>query len=229
MPSVKFDYNLEEDIKNIIWHINNLSFLGSNNPNKQYGQISLDVVQQIKLEKDQEAQKNIIREYLNKINDNEFIKQKIEKFQNDWNKINDEYFKRLEKILSSVLPPETEFIAFLTNAGGCMFDARFRTFKVRLHDETTDATAAHEIIHIGFIRKYWRYCSEELKLTPQQFGNFQEASTVLLNEEMSDILSRPDYGYKEHKELREKLLEQWRKDKNFKNLLDYYSSLVTAK
>lgn len=227
MPVVTYKYDLEEDIKNILWLINNKSFLSSNSPNKQYGKIPIEIVEIIKSEKDQETQGRILRDYLNNINQRGYIEQKIEKFQNDWNKINAEYFRRLEIILASILPPETTYTAFLTNAGGCTLDARHRTFKAPLHDDDmVNTVTAHEIMHIGFIRKYWRYCYEELKLNNQQFSDFQEASTFLLNEEMSDILSRPDHGYKEHKELREKLLAQWRKDKNFINILDYYKSLL---
>lgn len=84
----------------------------------------------------------------------------------------------------------------------------------------------YEIMHIEFIRNFGFYCRDTLKLAPKDFGNFQEASTFLLNDEMGDLFSRPDYGYKEHQELRGKLSEQWKKNKDFNNLLNYYKELI---
>jgi len=65
-----------------------------------------------------------------------------------------------------------------------------------------------------------------LKLTPKDFGRFQEASTFLLNDEMGDLFSRPDYGYKEHQDLRVKLSEEWGRHKDFNKLLDYYKIYI---
>jgi len=227
MPYVKFAYNLDEDKKNILRVINNPSTFGLT-LKRQYGKLSMELVEKLKSEKDQVAQNRIVADFLeeNLANRKEYINQKIEKFQKDWDKINDEYFKRLEKIFNIKISPAAVYTAYLTSAGGCPFDARLGTFMVRLDDEATDTVAAHEIMHIEFRRNLGSYCRDVLKLSPKDFGAFQEASTFLLNDEMGDLLSRPDYGYEEHQELRSKLSVEWTKNKNINNLLDYYKKLV---
>ncbi|OGN41231.1 MAG: hypothetical protein A2606_02030 [Candidatus Yanofskybacteria bacterium RIFOXYD1_FULL_42_10] len=129
-------------------------------------------------------------------------------------------------ILNIKLSPGIVYTVYLTSAGSCPFNASQRYFMVRMDDEKVDVVVAHEMLHIEFIRNFGFYCRDVLKLTVEDFGAFQEASTFLLNDEMNDILSRPDYGYKEHQELRSKLSAEWKKNKNFNNLVNYYKGLT---
>ena len=96
-------------------------------------------------------------------------------------------------------------------------------------DEMVDTVVAHEIMHIEFWRNFTIYCRDILKLNLEESVIFQEAATVLLNEEMGDILSRSDYGYTEHQEIRLKLVTEWQRNKNFRDLLKYYKELVRSK
>ncbi|HOK20944.1 MAG TPA: hypothetical protein PLX73_01440 [Candidatus Paceibacterota bacterium] len=228
--NVQFQYDINEDKKNILRVINHPSNFGGD-VKRQYGRLPLELVNNLKTEKDPFVQDRIVSDFLkqNLIKKGELINQKIERFQKDWDKINDEYFKRLEKILDIQIPADVIYKAYLTSAGSCPFDASARTFMVRMDDEMVDTVAAHEIMHIELWRNYGIYCRDILKLSPKEFGVFQESATVLLNEEMGDILSRPDYGYKEHQEMRLRLAEEWKRTKNFRGLLKYYKGLVSSK
>ena len=47
----------------------------------------------------------------------------------------------------------------------------------------------------------------------------KEALTVLLNLEFKDLWFIEDEGYKKHKELREFIAQEWKKEKDFEKLL----------
>lgn len=139
-------------------------------------------------------------------------------FRYDWNKIEDKSFKKLENILDIKIPESNTYIGYLTSAGSCPFNAKERWFMARTADEKIDTVTAHEIMHIEFIKAYGFYC-QKLGLSSKQFDGFRESITVLLNEEMSDILTMSDYGYIEHQKYRKKIVDLWQKSKDFKNLI----------
>ena len=228
MPQIKFEYNLNKDKWNVLRVINNPPIFEPDNTERPLGKLPKELIEKVKAETDPAKQDHIVEKFLESDfnNKKELIAQKITKFQAGWETINDEYFKRLENILSIKLSPGIVYTVYLTSAGSCPFNAGQRYFMVRMDDEKVDVVVAHEMLHIEFIRNFGFYCRDVLKLTVEDFGAFQEASTFLLNDEMNDILSRPDYGYKEHQELRSKLSAEWKKNKNFNNLLNYYKGLT---
>ncbi|MFH1528026.1 MAG: hypothetical protein ABIG69_15445 [Bacteroidota bacterium] len=227
MPKVKFEYDISKDKWNVLRVINNPPVFEPDNLKRPLGNLPGSFVEKVRLETNPDEKDKIISDFLknNYDNNKDFINERIKKFSQDWEKNNEEYFKRLEVVLNIKIPSGTAYTAYLTSAGSCPFNAGGRWFMVRLADEKVDVTVAHELMHIEFIRAYGFYCRDVLKLSPEEFGEFQEASTFLLNEEMGDLLSRPDYGYKEHQEIRNKLSLEWRKNKNFNELLTYYKSL----
>lgn len=227
MPKVKFEYDISKDKWNILRVINNPPTFEPDNLERPLGNLLRSFVGEVRSETNPDKKDKIVSDFLKSNYDNskDSINDKIKKFSQDWEKNNEEYFKRLEVVLNIKIPLETIYTAYLTSAGSCPFNAGDRWFMVRLADEKIDATAAHELMHIEFIRTYGFYCRDVLKLNSKEFGEFQEASTFLLNEEMSDLLSRPDYGYKEHQEIRNRLSLEWRKNKDFNKLLSYYKDL----
>lgn len=81
-------------------------------------------------------------------------------------------------------------------------------------------TALHEILHMmthyyyeDYIRSQW--------LSRNEFQDLKEAQTVILNQEYKDILQRPDRGYDDHKDIREKFASFWEKNQNFDEFVDY--------
>ncbi len=228
MPHVDFKYNIEEDKNNIIRVINNPPIFDSDDLGRPLGSLSGDLIKKIREAKGIDEQERIVNNFLkeNLESKKELIDEKINKFQKEWDEISDEYFKRLKHILGIDISEDTSYSAYLTNAGSCPFNPRFRTFMVRIEDSSVDTVVGHEIMHIEFIREFGFYCRDILKLTPEEFGKFQEASTFLLNDEMGDLFSRPDYGYKEHQKLRERLSKEWERNKDFDKLLKYFKEII---
>ncbi|MBI5913175.1 hypothetical protein HY839_01900 [Candidatus Azambacteria bacterium] len=90
-------------------------------------------------------------------------------------------------------------------------------------------TASHEIMHIEFLKRYSGYCNEK-GLGEKQVGDLKEILTVLLNEDLSEFLYLPDRGYYGHKEIRQKVLQLYKKHKktkqNFTLFLDKVIELI---
>jgi len=227
MPKVEFEYDINKDKRNILRVINNPPMFEPDNLGRPLGKLSLELVDAVRIEKDATKQDKMVQEFLDLrlANEKNLIDKKVEIFAKEWDKINDEYFDRLENILGVKMGAGVIYKAYLTSAGSCPFNAGQRYFMIRLDDDRIDVVAAHEILHIEFIRNFGLYCRDTLKLKQEEFMEFQEASTFLLNEEMGSFLSRPDYGYKEHQELRLKLATKWKANKKFIDLLVYYKNL----
>lgn len=180
------------------------------------GDIPLEVVQIIKKEKETKKEEVLdkIRPLFNQfIQKPEIIELKskyINRVEKNWNHISSNYFTLLSKILDVPVGEfKREYHAFLTFCERCPFgDSEF------MFNRFLDISniAAHEIMHIEFLRKYKDYC-KDTGLSNVKIDHFKEILTVLLNEEMSDILFRPDSGYLKHQEIRLKILEIYRKNK----------------
>ena len=60
----------------------------------------------------------------------------------------------------------------------------------------------------------------ESQIGKDKTGDLKEALTVLLNLEFKDLWFVEDKGYESHKELRDFILEEWKKEKDFEKLLE---------
>ncbi|TSC94534.1 MAG: hypothetical protein Athens101410_768 [Parcubacteria group bacterium Athens1014_10] len=220
MPKVEFKYDISKDGWNILRVIDTPPFFDKEDKSKCLIGIDKSLVEKVKKEKDLLIKKQIIKNYLANFLEKEkkLIKGKIKSFSQEWNKINNTYFDKLSFVLNITIPKNNIYTAYLTNAGSCPFNVPEGWFMVRIKDEKVDAIAAHEIMHIEFVRAYGFFC-KDLGLPQKRFNDLRESLTVLLNEEFEGILSRPDYGYKEHKDLRNQIIGLWRKDKNIKHLI----------
>ena len=58
-----------------------------------------------------------------------------------------------------------------------------------------------------------------IKIGREKFGDLKEALTILLNEEFRDLWIVEDKGYEIHQELRKRISEQWKKNKDFDELI----------
>lgn len=221
MPKVEFRYDIFKDGGNIYRVLTSQPLFDKDNESRVLKGLEIGFIEQVKKEENSLKKQEIIANYLIEFlsQNKNFIEEKIKSFSEQWGKINDRYFEKLSSILDIKIPQNNIYIVYLTNAGSCPFNVFENWLMVRLKDKKIDTTVAHEIMHIEFVKVYG-YLYRNSNLLAKQFNDFREAITVLLNEECGDILSRPDYGYQEHQELRNKILELWRKDKNFKNLID---------
>jgi len=80
-------------------------------------------------------------------------------------------------------------------------------------------------MHIEFLKKYETYCKER-GLNNNQIDHLKEILTVLLNDSMKKLLTRPDRGYTKHQELRAVVLEIRKGSKSFPDFLDKMIALV---
>lgn len=218
---VEFKYDVFKDGANILRVFIQPSFFDAGNEARRFKGLKNDFIEKVKKEKDFIVKQEIIIEYLKKfVSENKvLIHKKINFFSEEWGKINDIYFQRLSEILHIKIPQST-YIVYLTNAGSCPYSHYEKWLMARIGDEKVDAIVAHEIMHIEFQNAYSYGYFKKTGLSVKQYNDLKESLTVLLNEEMSDILSKPDYGYKEHQELRNKISKLWKQNKNFSFLLD---------
>ena len=143
----------------------------------------------------------------------------VRKMQAEWKRFAPKFWPRLGKILAiPISDMHKKYSAHYTTAVRCPFDRKNWAFMYSRFWSFAN-TAAHEIMHM----EYWDKYEAQIKkfgLTPMQQWNLQEALTVLLNEEMLDILPHPEQGYRGHEQLRKKIVQLWRQTNgNFKELL----------
>jgi len=221
MAKVIFEYDINQDAQNIFRVITTEPIFDKDNIKRVLGKLDADLIAKVKKENDANNQKIIIGDYLKDfyLKNKALIDSKIISFGEKWEKINQVYFERLSFLLNVKIEENISYKAYLTSAGSCPFNVSEKWFMVRITDEEVNNVAVHEIMHIEFIRAYGYFC-KNLGLSPKQFGDLKEGLTVLLNEEMGDILARPDYGYEEHQLIRQKIKEIWHEKKDIRYLIE---------
>lgn len=208
---INFTYNKDKDI----WCLLNKGKSSNNSQNstKQYEQLVAKygenpTVENVAIFVDEYATENNID-----------IQKHVEDFQKDWKSISAEFQKRAEAIFDISLP--NDIAAYLTVNSRCPYNIQDNFFYVSLQSPQVRRTAMHELWH--FYTWYGLSADQEEKLGKQKYNDLKESLTVLLNVECEDLLPLGviDTGYPQHQEIREKILEYWKKDRNIKNLWNY--------
>ncbi len=210
---LNFTYNLEKDIANFLIASKSL---GHNGKPSKVQQLYMDKYGQ---ELDEDKLNNFIREYSEKYKIN-FLNQ-AEKFQNSWNLINEEIFKRMENIFKVKLPTNN-IMAYLTINDRCSYNPGINEqwyFFVNANIKFPEITCLHEIFHFYTHLSFGNYLKNK-GLNQQKFFDIKEALTVILNHEFIDLMGNKDMGYIEHKELRDKISDLWQQTRNIKNIVD---------
>ena len=149
-----------------------------------------------------------------------FIEPFIKALQKSWDKINDEYFKRLDKIMKTKICFK-EVTAYITTVTRCPYEHNRENpwFMVSFFRDVLHilAVCGHEIMHIQFHNTYWKEI--EKKIGKEKTADLKEALTVLLNLEFRDLWFVDDLGYESHKELRKFIEKEWKKEQDFEVLL----------
>ena len=80
----------------------------------------------------------------------------------------------------------------------------------------------HEGLHFQF-QKYWRdnKKSPVSKLSEDDYFMLKESLTVILDEELSPIISIPDNSYPNFSEFRQKLYKKWQESQDFDGLVKF--------
>lgn len=83
----------------------------------------------------------------------------------------------------------------------------------------------HELLHFQFLHNYKNHPAI-IDLNNQEFEFLKEALTVILNYEFKEFLWRQDEWYPIHRELRNQLEIFWQQNKNFEELVIYWSEII---
>ncbi len=144
----------------------------------------------------------------------------VQDLNNEWAKIDKEFFKRLEKVHANPFPYKLikGVLSTANRFGYNTNDGRFATSMFNNKFISADV-AMHEIMHFMFHKYFWKLCKDK-GLDEKQTWDIKEVFTVLLNLEFSDLRFQPDRGYPEHIEIRKIIEKSWRKNKDFNKALE---------
>jgi len=212
MPKVKFVFDKEKDLFNI-WETCNKSSSWYDHK-KNISSTFLEICEGKEFDKC----KKELEDYRTKMYNSRLIELFVDSIQKAWNKINDEFFKRLEKITKRKFKFE-KINAYITTVMRCPYNYQEPSFMVSFFRDLTGAlsTCGHELIHIQFHNTYWN--DIERQTGKEKTADLKEALTVLLNLEFKDLWFVEDKGYEPHKELREFIEKEWQKKKDFDVLM----------
>ena len=163
--------------------------------------------------------KDILKKNMEKLYNSGLIEIFTKSLQEGWNKINDEYFKRLEKVMKKPICSD-KFTAYLTTMTRCPYNIKEFSFMTSFFRNISSSlkTPCHEIMHFQFYKYYWE--KVEKQIGEEKTSHLKEALTVLLNLEFKDLYFFEEPGYEIHKELRNFIAKEWEKKKDFDILLD---------
>lgn len=162
--------------------------------------------------------KEELSNYLSSIHNSKIISLFIESMEKAWGEIEEEFFQRMNKLMKNNYNKNIN--AYLTTNGTCSYDPDEPSFMFSLFYNLPFAikTCGHEIMHLYFHKFYWDKI--EKQIGKEKTADLKEALTVLLNFEFRDLWFVDDKGYEPHKELREFISNEWKKEKDLELLLD---------
>lgn len=212
MPKVIFKFDKEKDLFNI-WETCNSKVIF-----KDFRKTVNPAILKICEGKTFEECKDNLKKNMKEIYNSGLIEIFAETMQKAWNKINDEYFKRLEKVMKKPIFNK-KFIAYITTVVRCPYNIKESYFMVSFFRSISEAlkTPCHEIMHFQFYKFYWDKVEKEIG--NEKTNHLKEALTVLLNLEFKDLYFFEEPGYEIHKELREFITKEWKKKKDFDVLM----------
>lgn len=210
MPKVIFKFDKEKDLWNH-WSKSNRKFLWSNS------RIHPEIKKICEGKKFEEC-KEELSVHLSKLQKSNIIHLEINSLEKYWREIEQEFFKRMDKLMKNNF--DKDIIAYLTTLGVCPYDPDEPSFMFSLFYSLPHQlqTCGHEIMHLYFHKFYWDKI--ESQIGKERAGDLKEALSVLLNVEFRDLWFAKDYGYKPHKDLRDFILKEWEKEKDFEKLLE---------
>lgn len=216
MTKVTFKFDKEKDLWNNWFAVN---FESKWELGKRFNNIP-------KLEKECKGKtfeecKKAIEDFHKKLHNSFLIEETRNAFQESWDEINEEFFRRLEKITENKFPFQ-EVTAYITTQSLCPYDYKEGSFMVPLFSNIPSALkkSAHEIMHLDFYKNNWKEIED--KIGKEKTADLKEALTILLNLEFRDLWFVEDKGKssEEQQKLREFIKKEWSKEKNYKSLLE---------
>lgn len=224
MAIVDFKYDFKKDAWSWVYIAKRKDDMWGMDKKKQIDFIPLPLLKQI-IKKDKKEAEILIFNYL--INHPKkkvrkvVIDNQIQVLEKSWEKIENVYFKTLEKVTQKPIYTKN-FTCYITSGFMCPYNPEEDWFMASMwHGQPFSLTTiAHELMHLQFIHYYWDYLENE-GLSREKIEDLKEALTFLLNEpEFNNFLLVNDKGYPNHQKLRGKLQKEWEKEKDFKKFLD---------
>jgi hypothetical protein len=219
-------YNIQYDVWNWIDALTN-PFMGLNWIDNIDNKKDLKIAKQIlKLENKKTQAKKILKIHLQNQKDNS--KSKLNKFipiaQKDFENKYQDACKTLERITQQPLM-SNKFIFYITTFPRCPYF--YETREIYMYNSTDDFWGLpidnflHEGLHFQFTH-YWYENKKSLvsKLKNNDFDYLKEALTIVLDDELKPVLSKPDQGYSNQVGYRKLLHKHWQKYHNFDELVN---------
>jgi len=214
MYKINFKLSLDKDARNM-WELCNFSLPWEEPSEKK----SLgEKYKKIWKGRDFEDCQEEIKKSINPLYSQGLMKNFKESLEKSWEFVNERYFERISKIMKRPLSSNI-FEGYITSAGRCPYHALDNSFLVSIKRPLLQAmrTCGHEVLHINFENNFGKDIIE--KIGKNKFMDLNESLTVLLNEEFKDLWFVDDKGYEPHKELREFISQEWKKEKDFDVLM----------
>lgn len=141
---------------------------------------------------------------------------KISEIEKSWKKIEIESVKRMDKLFGQSL--NHNITVYLTINSRCGYNIEQHYFFVNCFSKNTNLIILHELLHFYTYQNILPMFKEK-NLNREQFNDFKEALTVLLNSNFSDLLEGDiDQGYEKQQDLRKYIKINWLK---FSNVIDF--------
>ncbi|MEK6951931.1 MAG: hypothetical protein AABX29_02845 [Nanoarchaeota archaeon] len=213
MSSVTFKFDKNKDLFNIWETVNSNNSFGTDFKKN----LSSRLIEISKGRSFEDCKKEL-EEAMKKVHDSPIIKLYIKNINSMWEIIEKEYFKRIEKVMKKPIYIK-KFTGYLTTAGKCPYNLKENWFMINLFSSDLGAlmTTGHELMHLQFHHYYWNNFEKEVG--KEKTADLKEALTVLLNLEFKDLWFIEDPGYEKHKDLRNFVSDEWKKEKDFDLLL----------
>ena len=194
MAKIALSLDMEKDLKNI-YDMANRQIYGSN------PSISPEILKIIKNKEFEECKKEL-RAYNQGIYVSPLIPIFIKSVKEAWNKIEVEYYKKLESITKKRFPYK-KVSAFVTTINTCPYSPEEISFMLSSNYSLLNSlkSIGHELMHLHFHHYYFK--DIEKRIGHNKTHDLKEALTVLLNHEFLDLWFVKDKGYDKHRELRE--------------------------
>lgn len=215
-------YSLNKDIWNWIDALQN-SFMEFNWIDNIDNQDDMKIAKQILKLKKQDA-KPILKPYLEKQkNDpNSRLNKFIKTIQKDFDTKYQNACEILEKITKHPMASNI-FTFYITTFPRCPYS--YDNYEIFMYDypwSTPIDGFLHEGLHFQFTH-FWGddQNSPVSKLNDDQFDYIKEALTVILDDDLKPILSKPDQGYPSQEEYRKLLHNHWKKYHDFNKLVNF--------
>ena len=144
-----------------------------------------------------------------------------------WNRVKDEFLKRVEFIFGVKCPFESIRV-FLTTDGRCSYNISQGYFFVSVSRPFQDKTCMHELLHFWT----WWLFHEEVesgRMTTSCYNDVKESLTELLNIEFQDLLDGiPDEGYPQHQAMRAMIRREWGATRDIKKVFVVASKMCST-